>query len=235
MSQIILPNRRKYHSAPAGGDYKTEVLADSPYLLWMCDDASGAPQDSSGNGRHGLVKNTVLYSQTPIADGYNCVSFGSKAGHFYRWTGPNLNDDTCTIGGLFNFSNVGVLQEILAVMHSSAGCVLAVDTNGKLQYQAWDSPTVSYNTAITPALSTSTRYHIVFRVNGTTISVFLNGTKYDVTNARGAGTNSGRTIAFGGLGTTDKMYGNAGGFYINESALSDARIAAQFAGTGITP
>jgi hypothetical protein len=32
--------------------YAAEVLADSPYVYWKFNDASGNPQDSSGNSRH---------------------------------------------------------------------------------------------------------------------------------------------------------------------------------------
>ena len=37
--------------------YADEVLADSPLVYWKLDEASGAPQDSSGNARHGTVVN----------------------------------------------------------------------------------------------------------------------------------------------------------------------------------
>ena len=36
----------------AQSNYSTEVLADSPVAFWKLDEASGLPQDSSGNARH---------------------------------------------------------------------------------------------------------------------------------------------------------------------------------------
>ena len=37
--------------------YAAECLADSPDALWLCDDGTGDPTDSSGNGRD-LTANT---------------------------------------------------------------------------------------------------------------------------------------------------------------------------------
>jgi hypothetical protein len=45
--------------------YSSEVLADSPRGYWRMNEASGNPQDSSGNGLHmDTTTGTPIYSQT---------------------------------------------------------------------------------------------------------------------------------------------------------------------------
>ena len=48
------------NTAARGGSYFDEVMADSPAAYWRMDEASGQPQDSSGNGN-----NTTTTSGTP--------------------------------------------------------------------------------------------------------------------------------------------------------------------------
>jgi hypothetical protein len=53
--------------APPLGAYKDEVLADTPIGYYRCDDASGNPQDSSGNGKNAnSVSGTLQYKQPTL-------------------------------------------------------------------------------------------------------------------------------------------------------------------------
>lgn len=68
--------------------YADEILADSPVLYWKLDEASGFPQDSSGNARHAQETNgTPAYRQPgPFPGSYSInLPVGSR---FNYNTGP---------------------------------------------------------------------------------------------------------------------------------------------------
>lgn len=45
----------KWVDAPVSAAYAAAVIADSPVFYWKMNEASGAPQDSSGNGNHAIL------------------------------------------------------------------------------------------------------------------------------------------------------------------------------------
>lgn len=83
------------------------ILAYSPWGYWKCNEASGNPQDSSGNARHGTAFGAgIAYSQAPITPrAGNSVGL---ANHRFRFPSPwqrfGALANTWAIGGLFTLS-----------------------------------------------------------------------------------------------------------------------------------
>lgn len=106
-SAIILP--KPYDFAPSGQSEDNTTTLDTyiasltPWGYWKLNEASGVPQDSSGNARHGAAPIAPSYSQAPIT---------SKVGNSIRFDGARLTfpgpqtrlgalSGLWTIGGLF--------------------------------------------------------------------------------------------------------------------------------------
>jgi hypothetical protein len=97
-------------------DPDTVIAALSPFGYWKCDDASGAPQDSSGNGNHATAAHaTITYSQAALSTKVgNSIALTSGGRiHFPDiTTAKNMGDvtTTFTVIALMMFTGSGLPQ-----------------------------------------------------------------------------------------------------------------------------
>lgn len=71
----------------AQSNYNTEVLADNPVAFYKLDEASGLPQDSSGNGNHMTSSlGTIAYDQGSPFSGAKSIKYGdnTNSSHHFR-------------------------------------------------------------------------------------------------------------------------------------------------------
>lgn len=76
----------------AQSNYNTEVLADSPAGFWKMDEASGNPQDSSGNGKHMTALSgigTVVYEEAGPFSGSKSIRYIGSGSPALHHDGPN--------------------------------------------------------------------------------------------------------------------------------------------------
>jgi Concanavalin A-like lectin/glucanases superfamily len=76
---------------PGGSAWASEVLSDSPLVWWRLDETGGTQMaDSSGNGLHGVYRNSIL-GQDPLHIGAeHCTLFPRTGENYARWSGDSL-------------------------------------------------------------------------------------------------------------------------------------------------
>jgi lysophospholipase L1-like esterase len=103
--------------------YLNALLALSPAGVWLMQDSSGAPQDSSGNARHLTANGAPTYAQAgpndevPLAiSGYSNTVFFSSSDAAFKTTGA------LSVVVAFRYTNTGVQQTLVARdVNSGAG------------------------------------------------------------------------------------------------------------------
>lgn len=199
--------------------YAAEVLADSPDGFWLCDDGSGAPQDSSGNANHATLTSGA---NTYIADGTLGTVLDADAG---TWDLPvTLGGSAWTIEFCYYTTAVG----------SSFGLHVATETGGDTAALPASEDDIALSTSAGgPPVATcsysgtfdSAWHHVVGTWDGSDLVLYLDGAQVD-TAAYAPGTfspSAGCTMDTGG----DSPY-LVSGVAIYPTALSAARVAAHY-------
>ncbi len=219
--------------------YVSEVLADSPYLFWKLDDASGTTAtDSSGNGQNGTYTGTFTLAAPPVVSeltravnlnpstnngyvGATLTSFAPTALTYEAWiTAADTNF------GLMSYASSSSADEFLVFPTSAS--VITVYVRGTMR--SFTLP-FSYQ---------NRRAHIVatWRSSDGRVQVWINGFLAGSATA-GTGltlTTGGQflvgqdqdTAGGGGLAVGDAMTARVNCVAVYTSVLSDARIAAHY-------
>ncbi len=206
-------------------DYAAAVLADSPLAYWKLQDASGAPQDSSGNGNH--------ITTVDGTHGYHDPGPMSDFGIIYNGGVRSLRSPI--VSSLVN--NISVeywmkpklisanSQSIFVWDSNTTSWYSVMDTDQKMWLRLQSSTVSSSKTATVFALNSW--YHVVIVRDAGTWKFYVNGA-IDTANASTAAPNTptGSATYFGAAGGSMQivlahiaMYG---------SALSAAQIAAHY-------
>jgi len=219
--------------------YDSEVLADSPYLFWKLDDASGTTAvDSSGNGRSGTYTGTFALAAPPVVSGVACAvnlnpstnngyvgatlaSFAPTALTVEAWIAT-----TDSNFGLISYASSSNANEFL--IQPTTASVITVYVRGTMQ--SFTLP-FSYQ---------NRRAHVVatWRNSDGRVQVWINGflagsgtAATGVTLTTGGSFMVGQdqdTLGGGGLQVADAMTARTNCVAVYTSVLSDARIAAHY-------
>lgn len=184
------------------GSYAAQVLADSPAAYYRMDEASGQPQDSSGNGNHTTVTGgTPTYGQTGgittdptdgaiLLDG--TTEYFSAPDHATLDTG-----DTFSLEAWINRSGGFATSHTVVDKGTTGGTpsyrMFLDDGTGQFGVEKSGGGTICKSTSLID--QTATWYHLVFTKATTTSHLYLNGV--DVT-----GTVTNQTIG----NTTDALF-----------------------------
>jgi 3D (Asp-Asp-Asp) domain-containing protein len=111
-SAIAIPTQWAYTPNAQKADplaLDTAILASSPWAYWKLNEASGLPQDSSGNGRHSTYAGAALVRQHPARTSKTGPSIffnGTTASILFPTPQAHLSalSGTWTIMGMFEFS-----------------------------------------------------------------------------------------------------------------------------------
>lgn len=118
--------------------YSSEILADNPVVYYQMNEASGNPQDSSGNSRHiTSTTGTPDYSLPgPLAIGSGIRLNGGE--YFVRSSVVSTVTNNFTIDGWFKIEAVTQQDEVLVHNGDSAsnGWGMVVNNTGTLQFLA---------------------------------------------------------------------------------------------------
>lgn len=198
--------------------YSAEVLADSPDGFWLCDDGSGAPQDSSGNANHATLTSGA---NTYIADGTLGTVLDADAG---TWDLPvTLGGSAWTIEFCYHTTATSVTGlTITAETGGDVGTLQAQEDDLDLSAATGGPPT----TCGSSGSWSNTWSHVAGTWDGTDLVLYRNGSQVATTGfAPGSFTPSaGCTMDTGG-DSPYRVYGVA----IYPTALSSARVAAHYA------
>lgn len=156
--------------------YAAAVLADSPGLYWKQQEASGLPQDSSGNARHATsVAGTPGYQQSgqPQMGDFSMryVAATNNAVRNPHGLGTASGDLAIEAWLLFESIANGT-QVIRWGLPGTNGVTLNIRSTGKFYVVLENAATLSDSAA---SLSASTWYHIVFTRVSTVWKYYLNG------------------------------------------------------------
>lgn len=213
--------------AAAGSPYSTAILAHSPALYWRLGESSGTTAaDASGNGRTGTYTAAITLGSTSLVTGdANTAVTMTGAGHrLTRAYDATFMTGDRTVECIFNATDVSgpeghtVMSQANAAS-SGTGWHIEIYLG---QMYLWVAG--GYASGSVP-VSVSTRYHVAYRLSGTTSSLLVNGVAMLSRSAAPSeaadfrvGTRLNSGSAFGPfLGATDEVS------WI-PSALSDAQI-----------
>jgi hypothetical protein len=236
--------------SPTGNTLATEILADSPFGYWKCDEASGNFADSSGNGRTLTAAGNITYQfaaflpsqPTTLYARFNDTTAQAVASGSFSLA-PLSGDYTieaCFVGQTYATNQtqlfaMGGAGELEAQNFQTS---LRIDTNSRMS-QFWESGAGSDTTPATIIeVLEGKAYHLLCVKDGTanTVTFWLNGVKVSTVayvNEPTGGTGTVET----GIGLVASVVSNA--FLVSNvafysgSKLADARIVAHARAAGL--
>ena len=205
-------------------EYVAEVLSDSPRAYWKLDEASGLPQDSSGNGLHMTTNTgTLLYRQPgPMSSAAILYNGGTGSSRSTVTTvTDNFSIETWIKTPLLTLDN----QRGVYNGNSSAdGWGFLVDMSLKFKALAGG---VSFLSASAAALSTTEFKHVVIQRSGTVWTYYVNGVE-DTANA-GTSTPNAPGAADSSIHLDGFMQAVYAHVAIYETALGAVKVADHYA------
>jgi hypothetical protein len=236
--------RNIYANNPSGADaaltlgialpdaYADEVLSDSPVAYYRMDEASGQPQDSSGNGNHTTVTfGSETYSQSgaitsdPTSTG---IQFNTVTSNFEAPDHASLDvGSVFTVEGWLKLNSLATgLWNAMLIKHAPS-FFFATDPTNKLTLYEYSGGECCTSTVAT---TDTDFHHYVATVNGATVKLYLDGVDVTGTVTPKSWGNSIHPLALGAdLG--GGQYGPAGvldELAVYPTALSAARVLAHY-------
>ncbi len=216
---VDVPGRKRGPGGPT--QYAAAVLADSPFIYWKAQEASGNLQDSSGNGRH-VDSNTISSYQNAGPMGDYAVRFQNS--YAYRST-TNLGVSDNWSMELWTKISAAVDQYVMFAGNSFG--------NGfGIYYQASPAAyyglniSVAFTSGSSSAISANTWNHLVIVRESTVWKCYLNGA---VDNANMGTISCGGPDSYmmiGGQQGSSDAYGAHFAFYA--APLSAAQVLAHY-------
>jgi len=215
--------------------YAEEVLADNPVAYWKLDEASGLPQDSSGNAKHfDSVVGTPVYDSFIPFSGAKGITF--EQGEYFDRT-ANVGTATTSFSLEFwitcqNDFLSGIFKNGLP--ESSNGW--RVITGGGGIQASWRAPLVTLE-SISPGIRGTARHVIFVKVGGTNAKWFVDGCPYGPLDIQSTGPSTpGADARLGDFMTTEACNFSISNVAYYETALSAERIRAHYdAAIGFVP
>ena len=224
---------------PASDPYADAVIALSPYYYYKLNEASGAPQDSSGNSRHASISNGALtYKQASLRpdglgnsvefDGSDALSIpfsvSASAGWVAFFARPNF-----TSGYGFAFSEGGGSGPNFHIIPNYSGSTL--------RWQLANKFGASFHDLFSAGLGagTSTRF-VVCTWSNTVKKVYIDGTLSGNASVNGLNNNDNSSRFMGmeprGLSSYNPYNGRIQDFAAGSGVLSDAQVTALWNAAG---
>lgn len=210
---------------------QSEMLADSPGGLWMCEGPAGAPTtspDSSGNGNT-LTENTsgrmafatsiVPTVETQASD----VDGAANSGYFAADANSLDLGDVFTLEAWIKLDSVSINQDMF---YKELAYQLGVTSAGKVFLSR---PSTQGLFVSTSSISTGTMYHLVGTKNGATLKMYLNGVDIPGTVTNSTCVNSANNLFVGcATATLDMMDGRIQAAAVYPTALSAGRVLVHY-------
>lgn len=220
--------------------YDAAVIANSPYLYWKLNEASGTPQDSSGNARHaiGTYGTVALGTAGPPGNfnGDTCAGF-TAAGFIYRdGTGNDWLNPPCTLECLVSrdpldsngaYGGSRIFSSERDDFGGAWGPGFTGTTSGEAVLHSFSSRNDTGD-----IVTNNQWYHLVWVYDGVsaTWKCYLDGAKIYDNAGFGSGRRSFGPFRVGGFGNTSisniqaPFYGKVSRVALYSSALTEAQI-----------
>ncbi len=216
--------------------YYDEVMADSPLAYYRLDDPSGTTMtDASGNSRNGTYVNSPTLGATSLLSGDSnaAVTFDGSNDYCTVTDAAWMDVTTITLEAVIKLNATGAYQSIWDRDNGGSDRMwqLRISNTNKLEFGYWLSGSGPFFFAGATSLSSGTTYHVAATYDGTTGTVYLNGTS-DGTNSNTGSLKTGAmklvigSSESGGGGTpsVQRFNGTIDEAAIYGSALSGTRI-----------
>ncbi len=217
--------------------YADAVLADQPVRYYRLDEISGTTfYDAMASGNNGAITGGVTVGATGLltGDGDKAATFNGSSGYAScPTTGLPSGNSAFTIEGWFSRSGTPSVVGIVAFFGTGG-------TSSEYAFIGINGSNVIYGSAGTKTITSSTTaaintvYHVVLTYDGTTATLYINGTS--------AGSTSSGTVAIslsnmtiGSINAGDYFPGTLDEVAIYGSALPAARVSAHYAAGTTAP
>lgn len=218
----------------ASAEYIAAVTADSPKAFWKMQDASGFPQDSSGNGFHmDTTVSSGTYQQGGPMDDYSIEITRSEGDGYVRNAGQpfsSVTDNFTIEAWIYPLSDAGVAED-WKVIYLGESWVISWRNGRKFELTYAGIADMGNSTA---TLALNTWHHIVCKRAAGTTYYYYNGAP-DSTKGTNTPNAPSTAVALGinALGGPNSSFGGRMAYVtFYETALSNARVLAHYnAGT----
>jgi hypothetical protein len=208
------------------GVYSDTVLADHPSAYWQLGEASGNPQDSSGNARHvtGIV-GTPTYGQTGPVAGTTAIAFNGTTDYFtVPGTGLNVGD-VFTLEAWIIRGATGASRGILSG-GASEGYLRVLNTNA-LTINSASAGIISTSTVLIPGTGW---HHVVGTKNAGSVHLYLDGADVSGTVSNLTCVSTVQTFFIGLRSLTGEFFnGTIGQAAVYPTVLTAGQVAAHYA------
>jgi hypothetical protein len=200
-----------------------QIMADSPKVFWELQDASGNPQDSSGNGFHVTsVGGTPIYRYPGLRDNR---SLHFEAGYSISRAVPSTAQTNITMEAVIHPTIVSAANQLVFYNGNSAlnGWGLLIGSGGA-NFTIYGLLGGVAGLPNGPTLSAGPWYHVALRRNASNFwDYIVNGVVY------ATGSAAADDAATGSLTIGSASYQHdVSHFALYETALSDQRLIAHY-------
>jgi hypothetical protein len=210
--------------------YESEVLADSPRGYWKLGEASGNPQDSSGNARHvTAVNGTPTYGQAGPISGTNAILFDGTTENFTVPDQAGLDlGDVFTIEAWVKRGSAG---GAIVGKGNGAYCLRMLSTGETLLLSS-DTAEIVQSTIAVPSTGW---HHIVATKSGATCRLYIDSANVTGTVTNATCIDSAFDLVIGGDhgGNQDYFDGTIGQVAVYATALSSTRVSVHYAAASV--
>lgn len=219
---------------PTDAGYDSAVLARSDKVaIWNLGDASGAPQDSSGNARHyDSMQGNPTYGNTgPIlGSATGCIDFDGTGDYALRAFNADVNPANYTIAAWVKRDFDSGAVEIIYSSRSASGLKgfqLRIDGSDKAALLSSNGAATVTSTGTT-TLTTGIWHFLVGTCDGVTQKLYVNGVLED-SDAVAYVANDDNSSAIGAAAAGTSLFqGKIGRVSLHNAAMTVTDIAALF-------
>lgn len=222
--------------------YADEVLADSPAWYLRLGESSGAPQDSSGNGRHGSISGTPTQNVTGLlaGDADTAIEFDNDG---YIEVGQSSGDDSNNYTAEAWFKGDSLVNDIELVNRDESGSSkrfsLKLDDTGVVEFGVYESNGSAVEIASPASNYNDGEIHHAVGVmegssptSGGTITLYIDGESVASDTLSSRYSSGSPPFQIGGFRDAPDAIGVVDEVAFYRTALSPTRIAAHYtAGT----
>ena len=217
---LSLARIRKHYYTGRVGTYEDEVLADSPRAFYRMQEASGQPQDSSGNANHTTAKSgTAGYSQpSPVTSDPDAKAINFSGDDWFTTPYHSTLDvgDVFTIEAWIKRPTTGGAA-YRTILHRGSGSfqLFVEESTGRLQLHQSGIAYIAHG--VDGTLQDTNWHHVVCTKSDATVRFYVDG-------VAGLGGGGGGDFSDGGTHTLE--IGGADGAYTSNLLTSEVALYA---------
>ena len=162
-------------ASASGEGYRSTVLQDAPISYWRLGETTGTTARDETGGNHGTIRGGVSLAQPGAVSGDTSMFFDGTSGFVEIPNEPELRPKFLTAEAWFRSPGKATeRQSIFRVRFY--GYQIAVNTSGRVEAFACNSPNPMCDTLTTgPVVTDNAWHHFAMTKGGTRIALYLDG------------------------------------------------------------